>query len=472
MQLCRPGYHPSNPGPPPQGGLPEQRALWVWRTAALLAEPSASEQFLDFLRAQRIDTVYLQLPDAFVTVTPDRDPRAGAAGLAELLGRMHAIGVSTLALDGAAHYARPEHHEIVLRTIRHVVRYNDAVDPAARFVGMHYDVEPYLLDDYVGAGRWPILRGYLELLERAGDLTRAHDLVFEVAIPFWFDSVVIPPPAGSGSAMLRPLSEQVIDRTDSVAIMDYRTFADGPNGTLAHGESELAYASTQGRRVLLGLETTALPDRDVYNFYGRGLPGLPPERPDAPLESAATLWVVAVRTDTTSTLHLLSRPALEQRRATLATGQGDREVRHWEIRVHVPVPASTITFHDLGADALHEVVAATRASARRHPAFGGIALHYYTAYRRPAGARERSRTLPVDPLSAPLGGRGWGVECTLGTPSYRAAPESSGARLAGARRRAAGARRRTRRRSRTRSRPPRRAPSWTGTASRATTRGS
>ena len=63
------------------------------------------------------------------------------------------------------------------------------------------------------------------------------------AIPFWFDTVVIPPSPEDDPAVLRPLSEQVIDHTDSVALMDYRTAGVGSNGTLALGESELLYAS-------------------------------------------------------------------------------------------------------------------------------------------------------------------------------------------------------------------------------------
>ena len=118
------------------------------------------------------------------------------------------------------------------------------------------------------------------------------------AIPFWFDTVVIPPSPEDDPAVLRPLSEQVIDHTDSVALMDYRTAGVGSNGTLALGESELLYASQQGRRVVLGLETTALPDRDVYRFYDRGSPGLP-------VTVGKKAWVVAVQRGEAAVMYLL-----------------------------------------------------------------------------------------------------------------------------------------------------------------------
>ena len=96
------------------------------------------------------------------------------------------------------------------------------------------------------------------------------------------------------------------------------------------------------------------------------------------------MWVVAVRDHDTATMHLLRGDGLQDLRENLAylDRGAEAQVRHWEIVVHVPVPASGITFHDLGPRALHDVVDTTRAAAGRHPAFGGIAIHYYTSYRR------------------------------------------------------------------------------------------
>ena len=328
---------------------------------------------------QDIDTVYLQLPSSLIGPVADFDPARDAEDLRGLLRQLSGIGVSTLALDGAAEYALPEHHEVVERTIHNVARYNQAVDPAERFAGLHYDVEPYLLAEYSGAARWPILRDYLRLLERAHALAQSADLSFEAAIPFWFDTVVIPPGLEDDPAVLRPLSEQVIDRTDSVALMDYRTMGVGPNGTLAMGESELLYASQKGRRVVLGLETTMLPDRDVYRFYDRGSPGLPATAGDK-------AWVVAVQRGEEAVMYLLRGDGLRRLREDLkANGRIDSRtttVRHWEVLVQIPVPASRITFYDLGPSELHEVIDITRASARRYPAFSGIAVHYYKSYRR------------------------------------------------------------------------------------------
>ncbi len=378
LRLCEPGRnpHPDDPEPRLAGRPHEQRALWVWNTEELLANDQDMSEFLTFVRKQSIDTIYLQLPSVFMNPTTLFDPERDGSGVQNLLARLSRDGVNTLALDGAAEYALPENHEIVERTIRNVVRYNDAVGSTARFIGVHYDVEPYLLESYAGPRRSPILRGYLHLLERAQALSRSAALLFEVAIPFWFDSVVISPGREDDPAVLRLLSEQVLDRVDSVAIMDYRTTDEGPNGTVAHGLSELRYGTRHGQRVVIGLETTRLADSDVYRFYGAGVPGLPPVIGDRQ-------WVVAIQNDGDTVMNLVSGDALQQLATTADAGSASSQtMRHWEVLVHVPVPASRVTFHDLGPSALHAVMDRTRAAARRYGAFGGIAIHEYRTYRR------------------------------------------------------------------------------------------
>ena len=85
-------------------------------------------------------------------------------------------------------------------------------------------------------------------------------------------------------------------------------------------------------------------------------------------------------------MYLLRGDGLRRLREDLeAGGRGESRtftVRHWEVLVQIPIPATRITFYDLGPSALHEVIDVTRAQARRYPAYSGIAVHYYKSYRR------------------------------------------------------------------------------------------
>ena len=168
-------------------------------------------------------------------------------------------------------------HAAVEGAVKSVIRYNESSPPASRFAGMHYDIEPYLLSGFSGEDRPGIIDGYLTVLGRIAALPAPAGLRFEVAIPFWFDSVQMHRSSHEveGSLSYRVLSEAVIDLVDSVAIMDRRTRVDGSNGAVALTASELEYASETGKHVCIGLETGFLASEEELRFEGAGEPGLP-----------------------------------------------------------------------------------------------------------------------------------------------------------------------------------------------------
>lgn len=94
VQLCRPGYTPNDSLALTGPDLPEQRGLWVWRTSDLLTDSTAVTEFLTFLEAQQIDTVYLQLPSGFLGPGAEFEPTRDAGHLRELMRQLHGIGVT------------------------------------------------------------------------------------------------------------------------------------------------------------------------------------------------------------------------------------------------------------------------------------------------------------------------------------------------------------------------------------------
>ena len=96
----------------------------------------------------------------------------------------------------------------------------------------------------------------------------------------------------------------------------------------------------------------------MYRFYDRGSPGLP-----ATVGKKA--WVVAVQRDEAAGMYLLRGDGLRRLREDLESGgRGESRtftVRHWEVLVQIPIPATRITFYDLGPSALHEVIDVTGA---------------------------------------------------------------------------------------------------------------
>lgn len=110
--------------------------------------------------------------------------------------------------------------------------------------GLQLDIEPYLLEDFVADGS-----GYLRYLAAIDAIKGAlpQGARLSVVMPFWFVSQTV---------RGRPLTFEVMDRTDEIAVMSYRTDLD-ELGAIA--EDTLRYGDLIGSPVWLSLETTTLP---------------------------------------------------------------------------------------------------------------------------------------------------------------------------------------------------------------------
>ncbi len=336
-------------------------SLWVWHTSDLLtAGVDGVDALADLAQQANVGRIYLQVPSSFDE--PETQRKLQAVG-----SRLDTAGIEILALDGAPEYALPRAQEDLLDTVDEVIEYNRSAPPGAGFVGVHLDVEPYLLDQWRD-GRAQIVAGYLDMLDAVGARTGRVGLELDVAVPFWFDSVPVHRQNGAHIEW-RSLTDEVLARVDSIAVMDYRTETSGSNGLLALGAGELSAAEEQGRDVWIGLETTWLPDQTFVRFRGRARAGLPDS-------SGQEWWVV----QTPHTLWAVRGDALDELGRQLHGVDTDK-TRHWPAH-GVQVPATRQTFYDLGFDALLDTMQATAAQLAGHPAFAGLALHYDRPLRR------------------------------------------------------------------------------------------
>ncbi len=271
----------------------------------------------------------------------------------------------------------------MLATVDNVIRYNEESLPPERFAGIHHDIEPYLLPGFNGAQRETIARGYLELVAACARRAREAGLEYEVDIPFWYDApaeYTYQPVDVEFGGVRKPLSQHLIDLTDGVALMDYRTVAFGADGTVRHAEGELEYAAARGKRVLIGLETSPLPDEELFDFVGAPQIGLPDEAPPAiglvvaaPLgDSTAFLVVPAAAGGRLQSDSLFARLA--------EWGLDPAKLVWWPIHRRLRVAGDKLSFHRLGAEALERVMAATATELSAYPSFSGFALHHAWSY--------------------------------------------------------------------------------------------
>lgn len=350
-------------------------ALWVWGTADLLADATARSTFLDFVREQRIARVFLQL-------VPARDLSSSAgfvpfdgASLGPLVAELRTRGALTYALDGDPRYALPEIHDGVVRTVERVVEHNRRAPPEERFHGVRYDVEPYLLPGFQSPAREGILEGYLRLVERVATAAREGGLAVGVDIPFWLDGpdeVTGRPFQIERGGVSTPVLRRVLELVDDVAVMAYRTVAEGPDGVLTHAAGELSRAGDLGVEVFVGVETTPLLDEMRHTFRGAGRAGLP--------DDPEVAWVVvqALPGGRARVWLVEGREALD----VLARTADPAASTYWFAGLPVRLEADRLSFHDLGAESLRRATDEIVRGFADAPAFRGLAYHDYVGLKR------------------------------------------------------------------------------------------
>jgi len=231
------------------------RAVWLWEKDAyrILDEKSARDEALRFLTGKGIGTVYF-----YAEAWHGRNAIVDQpAKLRAVVGAMHEQGLRVFALLGSAElktqeYVLPERRDRAIAMFERVLDYDRGSKSHERFDGVNLDIEPYLLSDWAER-KEELARGYLDLGAVLMDLKRSRDpkLVVGPAMPFWWDGIE----GLAWNGRTARLSEHVQDVYDYVSLMDYRNFAKGGDGMIAHAEDELAYGSKIGKPVWIGIET-------------------------------------------------------------------------------------------------------------------------------------------------------------------------------------------------------------------------
>lgn len=355
-------------GAPGRAGL---KAMWVWNTAELIADPAERDAFLAFVETQTIERVFLYLPAA-----DGQRPSSGfipfdGSTLAPLLAELHTRGALTYALDGDPDYVHAENRAGILGTVRRVADYNRGRPRRERFLGVRYDVEPYLLPGFQGPRRAQILDDYVSLLADFAEEAHAAGLVVGADVPFWLDAgdeETGEPFEATLEGERRPVLEHVMSTVDDVAIMAYRTNAFGADGVLTHASGEIALGGGTGAGVFVGVETTRRSDEELYTFGGDARFGLPAVRD--------TTWVVLEdRGEGRVRVWFADgeRAVAELERQTPEVGS----LRYWFAGQPIPLPGERLSFYSLGPDAMETVADQIRRQFGHLPAFLGLAFHDY-----------------------------------------------------------------------------------------------
>lgn len=229
------------------------RAIWVWGTEAIRNEKPARAEFFSFIEAPfgvKQNNISVLFFDGMSIA--DLSDAKQLPNIRSFVIEAHRKKMRVDFLTGDASWALPTGHDTGLSFLQAVLKYNQAAPVAARFDGIQYDVEPYLLKGWPDAS---MIEGYLSFLDKAKALAKGK-LLLGAAIPRWFDE-----------PMFHGLHKKVIDRLDYVALMDY---VDTAPAFVNDGKNEVDYASQTGKKAWLGAETQALDDEPTATFFAKG----------------------------------------------------------------------------------------------------------------------------------------------------------------------------------------------------------
>jgi hypothetical protein len=225
---------------------------WVWNKSSWF-EPADRATLFRFLKQQGISVMLLQIHTDYSGPQPALKYPEQLSAVLQQAARQ---GVTVHALDGDPRFIYPPWPEKLAGQIAAIGEFNAHQPPNERFVGVHYDIEPYSLPDWKKDwdSRLEVCKAYLATLDQLAPIARRRGLEFSVDIPAWFDtSENLKPFEADGYS--GTLLDHVARIVDWLGIMAYRNRASGPDSILSMSQSNVAVMEKLGKKVWIGVET-------------------------------------------------------------------------------------------------------------------------------------------------------------------------------------------------------------------------
>ena len=225
------------------------RGLWLWSPTPMLTSTERAK-FFDFAKARGVRTVYVAAGN-YMTYKTEYINAFTKEAADDCIQVEILFGKASWALT-AGHAEPVALLKAAIATIKLM-----EVKP----VGVHFDVEPHLLSGW-STNMGSYANQYLDLLNKLRPIANAAGLRLTVDIPFWYDGKMV-----TRNGVSRPLSELTQDRTDRVALMDYR---DTASAIYTEAAKEVAYAKSKGKDVVIGVETMCNVSPSYITFCQEG----------------------------------------------------------------------------------------------------------------------------------------------------------------------------------------------------------
>ncbi|KGP73102.1 hypothetical protein [Pontibacillus yanchengensis] len=207
-----------------------QKNVWLWERSPITENP---DETIDFLIDHQVDHIYLHYK-----------PNLEKSVYAYFIKQATANGMKVHALMGSPKWGLESYTKHAVKRVDMVEAYNSTVAKDEQFVGIHFDVEPYTLDQWdkdratVLTEWWSSAQTYINHAKDAGFIVGS-------ALPFWTDNKKV-------TDVKEDFFKDMVDIQDYVSIMAYRDTALGSNSITSLANSEVLYANSP--KVEVGVE--------------------------------------------------------------------------------------------------------------------------------------------------------------------------------------------------------------------------
>src|SRR5271170_1484512 len=148
--------------------------VWVWKSPTVLAEPRAAEALEDFCKSQGINEVYVSVSS--------RSAASEEKQLVHLISLLHRSDIRVEALLSSTEADEPgKHRETLLRHVQGIIDFNHR-HSAARFDGIHLDIEPQQRPENKGPGNLRFLPGLADAFREVRAITEPAGLTLNADI--------------------------------------------------------------------------------------------------------------------------------------------------------------------------------------------------------------------------------------------------------------------------------------------------
>lgn len=231
------------------------KGTWMWDSKLIERDP---DKLINFASDNHVTSVYLQI-DADIAPTIYEDFIRSAK-------EKH---INVEALAGRPDWAYKSKQDQIKKFIAWVKNYNASVGTEARFDGLHFDIEPYLLTEWKTDNK-AVLESWMDNLRLIEKETKDSDMKITLDVPYWLNTVKVPGTEYSFSAWL-------LEKFDCLVIMDYRNFALGKNGIVENANAMMREASTLNKEVIVAVETAKNVESDRTSFYSKRIEAMEKE---------------------------------------------------------------------------------------------------------------------------------------------------------------------------------------------------